>query len=275
MREEDDVIDEDDDDPLCPSILFTASEKTSYRQAWRSALVVRGLGRKVPYLQLAHRLNYLWARNGPLQISDLCNGCFLVRFRCREDYDLAISGGPWMLGDTYLIVHHWFKGCNPWTNQVTQAMAWIQLPDLPIELYNPEAVLRIASRIGKPVRVDRATKEGARGKYARVCVDIDLSKRLLLKYKVEGNTYLVVYEGLYKICTDCGMYRAETSLCRCKTIPESEPDSMMSDELNSGIGDPQNGTVQPSAPAFGGWMMGKKKQWKSMARPTPPMLAPK
>ncbi|CAN0917328.1 hypothetical protein LINGRAHAP2_LOCUS30230 [Linum grandiflorum] len=45
MREEDDMLDEDDNDPLCPSILFSATEKSSFRRAWRSALVVRGLGR--------------------------------------------------------------------------------------------------------------------------------------------------------------------------------------------------------------------------------------
>ncbi|CAN0840031.1 hypothetical protein LINGRAHAP2_LOCUS2722 [Linum grandiflorum] len=106
MREEDDVLDEEEIDSLCPPILFTTTEKTSFRRAWWSALMVKGLGCKVPYLSLASRLNYLWARNGPLLISDLRNDCFLVRFRCREDYDLAISGGPWMLGDTYLTVHH-------------------------------------------------------------------------------------------------------------------------------------------------------------------------
>ncbi|CAN0897544.1 hypothetical protein LINGRAHAP2_LOCUS19196, partial [Linum grandiflorum] len=58
--------------------------------------------------------------------------------------------------------------------------------------YNHVAILRIASRIGKRVGVNRATKEGASGKYTHVCVEVDLSKLLLLKYKVESNTYLVV-----------------------------------------------------------------------------------
>ncbi|CAN0917640.1 hypothetical protein LINGRAHAP2_LOCUS30427 [Linum grandiflorum] len=57
MREEDVVFDEDDFHPLCPRILFTAAEKLNFHRVWRSALVVKGLGRKVPYLQLAHRLN--------------------------------------------------------------------------------------------------------------------------------------------------------------------------------------------------------------------------
>ncbi|CAN0906278.1 hypothetical protein LINGRAHAP2_LOCUS24152 [Linum grandiflorum] len=253
MREEDDVLDEEEIDPLCPLILFTAAEKTSFRRAWRSALVVKGLGRKVPYFPLASRLNYLWARNGPLQISDLRNGCFLVRFRCREDYDWAISGGPWMLGDTYLTVHHWYKGFNPWTAKITKTMAWVQLPDLPIEFYNPVAVRRIASSIGKPVRVDRATKEGARGKYARVCVEVDLSKRLLPRYKVEGIPYLVVYEGLDKICTDCGMYGAETSLCMCKKIHDVD---VMATDTNK----VQHEHEPQTESAFGGWMMGRKRR---------------
>ncbi|CAN0838537.1 hypothetical protein LINGRAHAP2_LOCUS2209 [Linum grandiflorum] len=44
MRKEDDMLDETDYDPLCPSILFTTAEKTSFRRVWHSALVVKGLG---------------------------------------------------------------------------------------------------------------------------------------------------------------------------------------------------------------------------------------
>ncbi|CAN1222094.1 hypothetical protein LINGRAPRIM_LOCUS481 [Linum grandiflorum] len=170
MREEDDELDEEEEDPLCPQIFFTAAEKASFRRPCRSALVVKGLGRNVPYLPLARRLNFLWAKHGNIQISDLKNGCYLVRFRRQEDYEWAITGGPWMLGDTYLTVHRWFRGFDPWTTKVTTTMVWLELPDLPIEFYNPVAVKRIASRIGKPFRVDRATEEGARGKFARVCV---------------------------------------------------------------------------------------------------------
>ncbi|CAN0872375.1 hypothetical protein LINGRAHAP2_LOCUS10102 [Linum grandiflorum] len=64
MRDEDDEIEDEDDDMLCPSVLFSAAEKASFRREWRSALIVKGLGRRVSYLPLARRLNFLWARNG-------------------------------------------------------------------------------------------------------------------------------------------------------------------------------------------------------------------
>ncbi|CAN0926247.1 hypothetical protein LINGRAHAP2_LOCUS35235 [Linum grandiflorum] len=224
MREEDDEFNEEEDDPLCPTIMFTATEKASFRREWRSALVVKGLDRRVPYLPLARRLNYLWAKHGALQISDLKNGCYLVRFKSGEDYDNAITRGPWMLGDTYLTVHRWYRDFDPWKAEIKTTMAWVELPDLPIEFYNPIAMMRITSRIGRPVRVDRATAEGARGKYARVCVEVNLTKPLLSKYKLERKPYLIVYEGLHNICTDCGMFGSQTHLCKCKhTIPVHEP----------------------------------------------------
>ncbi|CAN0912348.1 hypothetical protein LINGRAHAP2_LOCUS27330 [Linum grandiflorum] len=160
-----------------------------------------------------------------------------------------------MLGDTYLTVHRWFKGFDLWTTKVTTTLVWVELPDLPIEFYNPEAVMQIASRIGKPVRVDRATEAGAQGKYARVCVEVDLSKRLLPKYKVEGVPYLIVYEGFHKICTKCGMYGTPTHLCKCDN-PQEE-DMMINDtEQVQKMNDPSNGKV------FGEWMMPKRKAWR-------------
>ncbi|CAI0429468.1 unnamed protein product [Linum tenue] len=56
----------------------------------------------------------------------------------------------------------------------------------------------------KPVLVDRATELGARGKYARICVEVDLTQPLISKFKIKGITYLVQYEGLDDLCSNCG-----------------------------------------------------------------------
>ncbi|CAN0830964.1 hypothetical protein LINGRAPRIM_LOCUS3434 [Linum grandiflorum] len=222
---------DEEDDPLCPSILFTTVEKLCFRKEWRSALVVKGLVRRIPYLLLARRLNSLWAMSGNLQISNLNNGCFLVRFRAKEDYEIAVTGGPWMLGETYLTVHRWHKGFNPWDSTITKTLMWIQLPDLQVEFYHPEAVMRITSRIGKPVRVDRATKEGAPAKYARVCVEVNLTRPLLSKFKIEGIRYFIGYEGLNDLCTHCGKYGAPTNRCTCRS-PPLVMDPMMDSNTN-------------------------------------------
>ncbi|CAN1298894.1 hypothetical protein LINPERPRIM_LOCUS23988 [Linum perenne] len=68
------------------------------------------------------------------------------------------------------------------------------------------AVTRIGNHIGCTIRLDLATSEGARARYARVCVEVDISKPLLGKYMIEDRTYLVEYESLENICHHCGLY---------------------------------------------------------------------
>ncbi|CAI0405118.1 unnamed protein product [Linum tenue] len=212
-REEDDYAPEGEYDPTCPTVLFSTAEKRSFRRDWRSALVVRGLGRNVPFNLLSPCLHQLWAKHGGLHISDMQNECYLVRFRKKEDYEASISGGPWILGDTYLTVHRWYRGFDPWTAVTKSSMVWVQLPCVPPELFNQVAVMRIAGLIGKSVRVDRATLEGARMKYARVSVEVDLTKPLLSKYKIEGKEYFITYKGLFNVCFDCGRYGQQTHAC--------------------------------------------------------------
>ncbi|CAN0919890.1 hypothetical protein LINGRAHAP2_LOCUS31720 [Linum grandiflorum] len=247
---------------MCLSILFTAMEKASFRRTWHSALVVKDLDRRVAFLPLSRRLNSVWAKQGDIQISDLNNGCFLVRFREKSDYEIAVTGGPWKLGETYLTVHRWHKGFNPWNANVITTLVWVQLPDLPVEFYHPTAVMRIASRIGTPVRVDRATKEGARTKYARVCVEIDLTKPLLSKYKIEGKRYFIGYEGLNYLCTTCGRFGAPTTRCKCRnTPPVADPMTEVNETINT------SEIAKPEEP-YGAWMLPKPcyKRWGHVNR---------
>ncbi|CAI0400695.1 unnamed protein product [Linum tenue] len=78
--------------------------------------------------------------------------------------------------------------------------------------------MRIGGLIGTPIKVDHAIELGARAKFARVCVEVNLTKRLLSQYKVEGITYLIQYEGLDNTCGECGMYGKSTAKCTCQII---------------------------------------------------------
>ncbi|CAL1381667.1 unnamed protein product [Linum trigynum] len=100
MREEDNE-DEDleDENPLCPTISFSSFEWHKYRREWRSAIVVKVLGRSFPYPVIARRLNMLWARTGIIQVTNRRYGYYFVIFTTKADYEHALTGGPWMIGD--------------------------------------------------------------------------------------------------------------------------------------------------------------------------------
>ena len=54
-------------------------------------------------------------------------------------------------------------------------MVWIRIPCLNVGYYDENVLLSIASMVGRPVKIDQTTMNAARGKFARVCVEITLS----------------------------------------------------------------------------------------------------
>ncbi|CAN1824410.1 hypothetical protein LINPERHAP1_LOCUS30771 [Linum perenne] len=100
------------------------------------------------------------------------------------------------------------------------------------------AVNRIGNHIGKMIRMDLATTEGARARYARVCVEIDLSKPLLGKYMIGDRVFYIEYESIKNFCYLCGLYGYKADSCpSCKPVASpadppivQEPDKVASSE---------------------------------------------
>ncbi|CAN1348896.1 hypothetical protein LINPERPRIM_LOCUS41635 [Linum perenne] len=97
------------------------------------------------------------------------------------------------------------------------------------------AVTRIGNHIGKTVKIDMATTEGARGRYARVCVEVDLSKPLTGKYMIEDRILNVEYESLEYICFTCGHYGHKMDACPSIISPQgaTETDKQAEEISNS------------------------------------------
>ncbi|CAN1294702.1 hypothetical protein LINPERPRIM_LOCUS22561 [Linum perenne] len=86
-------------------------------------------------------------------------------------------------------------------------------PDYRSIIFNPVAVKRIGDFIGKTVRLDLATAEGARGRYARVCIEVDITKPLIGKYLIDDKVLKIEYESLENMCFDCGFYGQKKETC--------------------------------------------------------------
>ncbi|CAN1188875.1 hypothetical protein LINPERHAP1_LOCUS39119 [Linum perenne] len=56
-------------------------------------------------------------------------------------------------------------------------------------------------------------KEGARARYARVFIEVDISKPLLGKYMIGDRVYYVEYECLENLCYTCGVYGHKLEAC--------------------------------------------------------------
>ncbi|XP_019173837.1 PREDICTED: uncharacterized protein LOC109169411 [Ipomoea nil] len=202
----DELIEEENDDPLCPTIRLTKEEVEKIRAPWRKSMILKVLGRRVGYAYMLRRLTSMWKPKSSMDLIALPNDYFLVRFGSIDDLEFALFEGPWVVLDHYLIVKPWEPDFDPMNDATKKMVVWARIPCIPMEYYDYIFLRKLGRRIGRAVRVDQATSMGSRGMFARICVEIDMRKPIISKFTYEGKTRHVAYEGLHLICFSCGLY---------------------------------------------------------------------
>jgi hypothetical protein len=190
----------------CPEFILSAKEESRIQKPWRQGLIVKLMGRRIGYKALETRLKQMWVRKGVISIIDLGYEYFLIYFTNEEDYTKALEDGPWLIYDHYLIAREWRPNFHPSNATIEKVVVWVRISELPIEYYDAKILHYIGNRIGKTVKVDRNTLFQERGKYARVCVEVDLNKPLLAMFELKEEVYKVEYEGLHLLCRTCGKF---------------------------------------------------------------------
>ncbi|KAK2359196.1 zinc ion binding / nucleic acid binding protein [Trifolium repens] len=203
----------------CPEFILSEREESRIQRPWRQGLIVKLMGRRIGYKALETRLKQIWVRKGVISIIDLGYEYFLVYFTNEEDYTKALEDGPWLIYDHYLIAREWTPNFHPSNAKIEKAAVWVRISGLPIEYYDAKVLHYIGNRIGQTVKVDRNTLLQERGKYARVCVEVDLNKPLLAMFELKDEIYKVEYEGLHMLCRTCGKFGHYVEGCPEKKTP--------------------------------------------------------
>lgn len=141
----------------------------------------------------------------------------MVKFNLAGDREKVMAGGPWMLFDHYLTVTRWTPEFVAPDATVDRTVVWIRFPGLNLVYYDERLLLALVATIGTPVRVDTNTLKVQRGRFARVCVEVDLSTLVVGKVCITGHWHKVQYEGLHIICGKCGCYGHYTRQCSADT----------------------------------------------------------
>ncbi|PPR99178.1 hypothetical protein GOBAR_AA21498 [Gossypium barbadense] len=135
---------------------------------------------------MSSKLQAIWKTKRPIQILDLENDYFSVKFHENEDYLAALSGGLWTILGQYLMVRPWTPTFMTDQSLPKNLMVWICLPGLLEEILT-------------------------------VCVD--LRKPLILKIRVEER----IQQVLPMVCVDCGRYGHYKKVCPHKARQEADP----------------------------------------------------
>nr|XP_025627865.1 uncharacterized protein LOC112720988 [Arachis hypogaea] len=216
-NEEELFLKEDKPFDPCPNIPVSKEEFEEWCKLWNAALIVIVLGKRVNLGIVEHRLNRDWVKKD------------------EENYSHALLGGPWKITGHYLIVQHWRLFFLSLKNQVKKITTWICIPNLPIGLYNQCFLWRVGSAIGTILKIDRATSICSRGRFTRICVEIDLSKKLVPQISVLGSTLNIEYEGLHLICFSCVKYAHRLDQCVEASISAEVQQKTSADDVQATV----------------------------------------
>ncbi|KAK1261263.1 hypothetical protein QJS04_geneDACA018017 [Acorus gramineus] len=123
----------------------------------------------IPFLQFLQRL---WKLKGEFKLLLQGNGFFLVQFNLAEEMTKVLEGGPWTMANRPFIIQKWSPEIRLEQAKLTTIPIWVKFPNLPLHLWTPSALGRVASLIGTPPFLDTATRMHTRISYARICVEI-------------------------------------------------------------------------------------------------------
>lgn len=118
-----------------------------------------------------------------------------------------------MVLEHYLIVKEWVPNFDPSTDTTENVIVWVRFPCISAEYFDSDFLMRVGRKIGKPLYIDTSTSLVSRANYARLCVEVDISKPLLSKFTIKRAVRGIVYEGLHLICFCCGTYGHNAENC--------------------------------------------------------------
>ena len=86
-------------------------------------------------------------------------------------------------------------------------------PQLPIEYYEPSVLREIEQAIGPMLRIDAQTTTESHGRYARICIQVNLDYPFIRTILIESLVQAVVYEGISTLCFSCGRVGHRREAC--------------------------------------------------------------
>jgi len=167
---------------------------------------------------LSTKLGKIWKTTVVWKMVPLSKGYYDFHFDLADDLRKIWAAGTINLKSGLLRLSQWTKDFKYYSQKQTHVSLWIRLVELPQEYWWERTLKEIASTVGTPIDIDGPTRNRTFGHYARMLVDIDLSKRAYDEILVERDGFAfkveVQYERRPLFCHHCYSIGHNVTTCR-------------------------------------------------------------
>ncbi|KAK0574080.1 hypothetical protein LWI29_017932 [Acer saccharum] len=210
--------------PNGPTIKLSEDLKNQLCKPWSNALILKVMGRNHTLNFMHAKLRQKWQLIGHWQLTDLEEGYFMVTFQMLDDLEYVLTEGPWVIANQYIVVQKWRPNFVPGEDAIQKMLVWVRLSKLPMECIDVDLLRNIGRMLGTTIKVDPITKSQARDRYARICVEIDITKPFKSSLSVEDHSIMIEYKSLGLFCFKCGKVRHYKDSCREGVVTQTDQD---------------------------------------------------
>ncbi|KAH1241965.1 putative ribonuclease H protein [Glycine max] len=149
------------------------------------------------------------------------SGWLMFEFEFEDDLNQVLFAGPYFIFQRPLLLKVMLAFFDFGNEELSKIPVWVKLKNLPLDLWNPQALGKILSKIGSPIRSDHLTTSKGSISFARALVEVDASLELIdeVRFRLPtGKTFVqkIEYENRPSFCTHCKMIGHR--LTNCKTV---------------------------------------------------------
>ncbi|XP_015168706.1 uncharacterized protein [Solanum tuberosum] len=135
-------------------------------------------------------------------------GYFVVRFASEEERDMVMCSGTHHLLRRPIIMKPWVLEFNFKEEILTTIPLWVKIPNLPLNYWNSVVLSKIGSSVGKPLYADECTTQTSRISFARILMEVDVTRPLTKVIKIQDPKGKIVeqkvwYEWKPIFCQKC------------------------------------------------------------------------
>ncbi|XP_062089456.1 uncharacterized protein LOC133795989 [Humulus lupulus] len=205
---------------------------------WNSAVVCMVLGANPLFAVFEGFIKRMWGNLGIEKIARLNAGHTLVKFIDEVTRDLVLENGVLHFDRKLVIV-------RPWTTEldhlklVKSVPVWVRLPGLGLQYWGTKCLSALVSTLGRPILVDKVTKDRSMMQFSRVLVEINIVDEVpksiqFMNERGQLMEQLVEFEWLPTQCKNCKIFGHIVTFCNRKKEEVWKPKVPIAGEVKQG-----------------------------------------
>ncbi|CAH9121022.1 unnamed protein product [Cuscuta epithymum] len=201
--------------PSGTTIDFSDRIMPSMVEMWGFCLVGCFTG-KFPGLKAIYDLKNTWGVKCIIKPHD--KGWVLFKFQSEDDRTKVLKEGPYTIFGKLLMLKALSDDFSFDDEEFLKVPIWVKFPNLHLKLWNEDALSEIASMVGVPLATDKVTHDRSNHHFARVLIEVDISKPPPLSFPIRLPSrkvvkQFVVYETFPNFCFHCKIYGHHPFIC--------------------------------------------------------------